>query len=408
MKKTVLLGVSLFAALSIVTGCGNGSGKSSEKDDQLNVTMALSEDEWKVMRNDVLPKFEKDSGIKVNAIQMEAGDVEKKLEAMVNAKKTDIDVIAQDVNTTSKLVYNGLVEDLTENKDIIPEEAFDKQKTIGDYGDKTYFLPYRPNVEINYYNKTKFDEFGLESPTNWDELLNVAKTIKEKDGIGRVAFKLEMSGDPIELVEFMRSAGGDPLVLNDEGSQEAFTYLQKLWPYLSENSLKGTFSTTNGFLAKDEVYYMPNWPFATNIVVGDGGRKDILATSGFEGPKGKVKTLGGEVLGVVKGTEKKDEAIKFIEFMQKKETQEILLEKNGWPSFRTDVKGDETGWQKPYFDATAEALEVAEPLPNVEYWGEVAKMINDIFKETVIDQKEVKPVLDKYADKLQSIQKNYE
>lgn len=403
MKKKIwlrgLVGVGVLASLILLVACGGPTKKAATP--TLNVTMGLSDEEWKVMNQDVLPAFEKESGIKVNAIQMEAADVAKKLQASVAAKKNDIDVISQDVNTTAQLVADGYMADLSDQTKIIPSSTYPIQKQVGVFNGKTYFLPYRPNVEINYYNKTKFDKYGLQPPTNWDELLTVAKTLKAKEGIGRVAFK--MSGDVIELVEFIRSAGGDPLNLNDAGTITALTYLQKLMPFLSDDTLKGTFSTTNTFLAKDEVYYMPNWPFATNIIVGDGGRKDIHATAGFAGPKKAVKTLGGEVLGVVKGTKNKTAALKFIKYLESKKVQQLLLKKNGWPSFRADVTGTVTGWQAPYYQATDAALKIAQPLPNVTYMPDVNKLINDIFQETCVQGKDVKTVLQDYQPKLAKI-----
>ena len=37
-----------------------------------------------------------------------------------------------------------------------------------------------------------------------DELYDVAKTMKEAEGVGRVALKIKLSGDVIEIAEFIR------------------------------------------------------------------------------------------------------------------------------------------------------------------------------------------------------------
>ncbi|MBT9779789.1 extracellular solute-binding protein [Clostridium sp. MCC353] len=398
MKKSSMklaaagLAVSMLAA-GLLTGCGS---KAKNDPSTLRVTMALSEEEWAVMRKSVIPEFEKANNVKVEAVQVEASDVVKKLQAMQGSGKVEIDLIAQDANNLSSLVYNGLVEDLSEYVDLIPAESIGNLAEAGQFDGRTYFMPYRPNAEINYYNENKFNEYGLKVPANWDELYETAKVLKEKEGIGRVALKIKMSGDVIELAEFIRSAGGDPLVLNDEGSIEAFTYLQKLWPELSENTIKASFSSTNGFLAKDEVYYAPNWPFGANIIVKDGGKKEIKAYAGFEGPKGLVKTLGGEMLGIPAGSPNKELAVKFIQYLESKEVQETLMRENGWASFRSDAYGEAEEWQKPYFEATLEALAAAQPLPNVPYWSEAQQAINDAAKE-IVEGKDVKTTLDKYA-----------
>lgn len=398
-KSSMKLAAAGIAAAMLVSGLltGCGGGKAKNDPSTLRVTMALSEEEWAVMRKSVIPEFEKANNVKVEAVQVEAGDVVKKLQAMKGSGKVEIDLIAQDSNNLSSLVYNGLVEDLTEYESLIPAESIGSLAKAGQFDGKTYFMPYRPNAEINYYNENKFNEYGLTAPTNWDELYETAKVLKEKEGIGRVALKIKMSGDVIELAEFIRSAGGDPLVLNDEGSIEAFTYLQKLWPELSENTIKASFSSTNGFLAKDEVYYAPNWPFGANIIVKDGGKKEIKAYAGFEGPKGLVKTLGGEMLGIPAGSPNKDLAVKFIQYLESKDVQETLMRENGWASFRNDAYGEAEEWQKPYFEATLEALAAAQPLPNVSYWSEAQQAINDAAKEIAIEGKDVKTTLDKYA-----------
>lgn len=394
--KLVAAGIAVsILATGMLTGCG--SSKKENDASTLRVTMALSEEEWAVMRKSVIPEFEKANNVKVEAVQVEASDVVKKLQAMQGSGKVEIDLIAQDTNNLSGLVYNGLVEDLSEYVNLIPEECIGNLAEAGQFDGKTYFMPYRPNAEINYYNENKFNEYGLKAPANWDELYETAKVLKEKEGIGRVALKIKMSGDVIELAEFIRSAGGDPLVLNDEGSIEAFTYLQKLWPELSENTIKASFSSTNGFLAKDEVYYAPNWPFGANIIVKDGGKKEIKAYAGFEGPNGLVKTLGGEMLGIPAGSPNKELAIKFIQYLESKEVQETLMRENGWASFRNDAYGEAEEWQQPYFEATLEALAAAQPLPNVPYWSEAQQAINDAAKEIAIEGKDVKTTLDKYA-----------
>lgn len=416
-KSKWMLALMAAATLTVgVAGCGNANKSNDAKSEDvkteegakapadsstLRVTMALSEEEWAVMREKVISKFEEENNCKVEAVQVEAADVIKKLEAMNGAGKMEIDLLAQDVNNTYEMISKGLVEDLSQYADMIPDAAIGKLSEAGNVDGKLYFMPYRPNAELNFYNSKYFDQYGVKAPTTWDELYDAAKTIKEKDGIGRVCFKIGMNGDAIEVVEFLREAGGDPLVLNDEGCVEAFTFLQKLWPELSENTLTAGFSTMNGFLAKEEVYYGPNWPFAMNIVVKDGGKKEVLANSGVKGPKGLVKTLGGEVLGIPVGSPNKEMALKFIEYLQSKEVQSILMRDLGWASFRDDVYEEVEEWQKPYFEVLTECLAVAEPLPNVPYWGKAQQALNDASKEILMDGADVKTTLDKYAEQIQ-------
>ena len=71
-------------------------------------------------------------------------------------------------------------------------------------------------------------------------------------------------------------------------------------------------------------------------------------------------------------------------------------------SSRIHVSGQADDWQKPYFEATQAALAAAEPLPNVPYWSEVQQAINDALKETLVEGKDVKTTLDKYAAQIEA------
>lgn len=407
-KRVVSITLGTTLALSLVAGCSTKKEATPQQGGQkvLRVAMGLGEDEWKVMRSDILPKFEKDNNVKVEAVQVEAKDIVEKLSAQQKANKVEIDLITQDVNELYALVDRGIVDDLTANKNIIPKTAIKGMIDVGTFDGKLLFLPYRPNVEIAYYNEKKFQEVGLTPPKNWDELMNVAKTFKGKEKIGRVAIKANLDIDNVlHIFDFVRSAGGDPYVLNDEGSVKAFTYLQQLYPYLSPDSKKANWNFMNQFLATDSVYLGQNWPFGVNKIVKEGGKKEIKAYSGWAGPVKESHTLGGEVIGIPKGTPNKDLALKFAEYLMSKDVQETLVAKLAWPSVRTDAYGKVEEWQKPYFDAVNKALQNAEPRGNVKYWPTVQQSLIDAFKDIVQNGKPVKETLDIYAKKIADAKK---
>ena len=65
--------------------------------------------------------------------------------------------------------------------DSLPEAM--KTDVLGFEDGGIYYLPGCTTGPVYFYNKTIFDELGLNPPTNWDELVSVSKTIKEKKGI---------------------------------------------------------------------------------------------------------------------------------------------------------------------------------------------------------------------------------
>jgi trehalose transport system substrate-binding protein len=401
----------LVSALALA-GCGTAKEEAPKQGEQaggkeeakvLRVVMGLGENEWEVMRSDIFPKFEQEHNVKIEAVQAEAAEVPDKLEAQIKAGKVEIDLITQDVNNLFGLVSRGLVDDLSGSKDIIPKEVIDAMVDVSTFDGKLLFLPYRPNVEIAYYNENKFNDAGLSVPKTWDELLNVAKELKDKEGIGRVAIKANLQGDNVlHIFDFVRSAGGDPYVLNDEGSVKAFEFMQKLYPLLAPDSKTANWNFMNTFLANESVYLGQNWPFGVNVIVQEGGKKEVKAYSGWAGPVKESHALGGEVIGIPKGTPNKDLAIEFAKYLMSKDVQETLVSKLAWPSVRTDAYAKVEEWQKPYFDAVNQALQNAEPRGNVPYYPEVEKAILGAFQDIVVDGNDVKSTLDQYAQKIKA------
>jgi hypothetical protein len=115
--------------------------------------MGLGEVEWRVMRERIFPPFEQQHDVSIRGIQVEAPDAVKKLIAMHRAQRMEVDLITQDVLWLAPLVEAGLVEDLSSYRDIITEMAIPQLVQVGEMNGRQYFMPYRPNVKIAYYNE---------------------------------------------------------------------------------------------------------------------------------------------------------------------------------------------------------------------------------------------------------------
>lgn len=399
MMKRFLLALALLAA-----GCARaeepGPAASPVTGDRPVLTFytALGQAEWKVMREEVVPPFEQAQNCVVRSINVESGEMARKLNALNQGGAMDVDVIGQDNMALWQLVQQDLLEDLTPYEKAIPPETIDALVDVGRFGGKLYFMPYRPNVEIAYYNETYLKKNGVTPPEDWDQLYEAAKTLYQREGVGRVAIKADgTAGATVHYFDFINAAGGDPMALNDAGCKRAFAYLQQLWPFLSPESRRADFNTMNQFLAMESVYLGRNWPFGIEVIVNQGEKQDIKAYHGWRGPVREAHTLGGEVLGIPKGAPHKDLALKFVAHMQSKDTQALLVRRLAWPPMREDAYGEVPAWQKPYFAAVKEALAHAVARPNVPYWEDFDKAINLAAREIFLDRADVNATLDKYA-----------
>lgn len=404
-KLSVAAGLAAF--LAVASACSPRDAKDADTSaapadggagKTLTFYTSLGQSEWRIMREEVFPEFEKAHNCKIDAIEVGSADLPRKLQSLKQAGRMNVDVFGQDNMALWSLVQADLVEDLTPYESRIPRETIPALVEVGRFAGKLRFMPYRPNVEITFYNQAYLDKHGLKPPGNWDELLSVARTLKEREGVGRVAIKADgTDAATVHLFDFMNAAGGDPMKLNDAGCVTAYQYLKDLWPYLSPESRRADFNTMNQFLAMESVYIGQNWPYGIEVVVNQGEKASVKAYRGWRGPVREAHTLGGEVLGIPKGAPNKDLALEFISYIESKEVQSRLVQKAAWPSMRTDAYGAVAEWQKPYFAAVNEALAHTIARPNVPYWEDFDRAANQAFREIVVKGADVKTTLDRYA-----------
>jgi trehalose transport system substrate-binding protein len=374
----------------------------------LRLTFSLTESEWQVMRRSVLEPFEEEYGCQVEANQVSQANLPKLLEALRLSGKMNIDVFGQDNMQLAILVKKGLVQDLSSEEENIPKSVIPTLIEAGKFEGKLYFMPYRPNVQIVYYNRDRFSQYGLDPPKNWDELYSVAKLFYDREGIGRVLIKGAGGiATTTQMYEFIVSAGGHPLAFNDEGSINTFSFIQKLWKYVAPDSRKAKYDTSNDYLAREACYIMQNWPFGYRLLVQEYGKTNIAVYGGFSGPVRRAHVVGGDVLGIPVGAPHRTLGLDFIRYVQSKEVQERLVGNLGWPSIRTDAYTRVPRWLEPPFEAVREALQYGVFRENVPYWTEFNKLFNEAFIRIVVRGEPVRSTLTAYHDKLEQVKEKY-
>jgi trehalose transport system substrate-binding protein len=370
----------------------------------LRVSIAMAESEAQVFDELIVQGFREETGGTIEVSNIEAADVVRTLESQVGSGNVQIDMVVQDNNTLAPLVEGGLVEEIQDAESVMPASTIDALKEVLQFDGTYYFLPARPNVQITYYNSNKFEEYGVEPPRTWDELLTVGQTIQEQAGVGQISIQGVAGGAVgVTVTQFLWQAGGDPLELNNEAGQQAFQFLQDLKPYLTPQYPTATFDTTNTYLLNESVVLAQNWPFGVNVIVQEGGKTEVLAYAGWEGPAGNALVLGGDVFGIVKGSENYDMAVDMAKFWMTRDVQEQLTARIGWAAMRDDALGAVEEWQQPYFEVVSEALAVTRPRPNVVYWTDVENILTEAFNEIVSGGAEVASTLDKYQEQIDAL-----
>ncbi|WP_456276563.1 ABC transporter substrate-binding protein [Bacillus sp. AK128] len=191
MKKNVLGMLTTFLAVSVfLSGCngstetttedGNSNGSESSEVVELELFSTKTENPETYQR--LVDKFEEENPtIKVEVVSQPDSTTVLK----TRLTKDDLpDIIAIGGNPTfGEIARAGVLKDFSDDPlvDNINDEFLNQVKNIVSYDEeKVYGLPYAGNAVGVIYNKTKFEELGLEIPTTWDEFIETAETIKQK------------------------------------------------------------------------------------------------------------------------------------------------------------------------------------------------------------------------------------
>ena len=372
----------------------------------LTVTMRLAEAEWRVMRQDVLPSFERACNCRVRAIDVPPELLTQRLKAMRDAGRTEIDLFAQDNMRLQELVESGLVQVLEEDGGPHGRGGAAVVGRGRHPGGTAPLPPFRPNVQIAYYNSEKFDAYGLRPPRTWGELLSVAKTFKEREGLGRVLFQ-GVGGAPTvtQLYEWIVSAGGDPLDLGHPATVATFRFLRELAPYLSPDSRRAKWDTTNDALAQESAYLAQNWPFGVPLLIREYGKHAIRTYSGWAGPAREAHVIGGDVLGIPVGAPNRDLALRLIRHLQSREIQETLASRLGWPTIRGDAVGALEPWMRPHVAAVQDAMRHGVFRENVPYWAEYERIASEAVERILWRKEAVDEALPPLAARLSDLRK---
>jgi trehalose transport system substrate-binding protein len=395
----------LVAAMALVASACGAPQTTQEGDGQLSGTsitfnVSLAEEEQEGIQQ-VLDAFSQQTGAEVKVSNVPAEDIPNKLQVEVDSGQHTIHLISYDNNTLATLVDQELVQPLDEVE--IPGEV--SESLIPATFDGTqYFLPFRPNVRVAYANEQQFQSAGVSSPpASFDEYRSMAETFMQETGQPRVTVSLAPgSSAPVVVSEWILSFGGDPVVLNDEGSVEAMTELQAMWEdgLLARESLQGEFDTEVDYLRGETAFYAQNWPFTSSIFQDEGVLELFMIDNGWAGPDGEFHVIGGDVLAIPTGVEgdQKEAAIELANFLMGQEAQSILAEVNAWPSIRDDAVQNVPSELQPTFDAVQEALANGWYRPSVSYWPAVQTAMDEAVRRILQEGEDPKTVLDELHD----------
>lgn len=348
MKKTMRIMAILMVVVSLLslTACSRtGSGDSPDTDTPHDVvqkeeSVQSSEETtetvqivfWTTNSSEYaaeIEQFEKENpGIDVvTAYQGGYDDMYQKLQAAAMTGETPNVAQMGERFSIATLANAGLLANMDEilsddaMNDILP--AFLEHFT---YKGHVVALPFCCSVPIMYYNKTLFEQMGLQVPTTWEELVEVATTLtidENGDGVNEV-WGVSFDDAPASYMKSYIIDHGGSLVDADGNinvnTKETVAMLQWVQDMVFEDKCMAA----NQYLSSYEDFFAGKVAilFAAsacyNWFDGTIGEQFEFATAEMpSGPDGSSQVmLGGNALGVFKSTPEQEAAsAKLVEFL---------------------------------------------------------------------------------------------
>jgi trehalose transport system substrate-binding protein len=370
----------------------------------ITVAMQLAAWERQSMQTHVLPLLESACRCRLRHLDIAPEELAPRLMAMQRAGNMEIDLFMQDNMRLQELVDAGLVSPLTPQEAQTAATIIPELTAEGALDGRQYFLPFRQNVQIVYYQAEKLARYQLRPPQTWPELLEVARVLYEQEGVGRVLFK-GGGGAPTatQLYEWIVSAGGDPFDFTHPGTLATFDFLAALSPYLAPASHTAQWESTNEALAQQNVYLAQNWAFGSRYLQQTASTTAIRSYSGWSGPAREAHVIGGDFMGIPTGASHREQVLALIRHMQSREVQEILAKRLGWPSVRTDVDVPADAGLQPHDASVQEALRHGIFRKHIHLWTAYERLVSEAVNRILWHHEAPKDVLASLADDLANL-----
>lgn len=333
IKKILSLVSALCLGLSIVSCSGNSNNTTGNDKKQLRFAI------WDIGQK---PGFEE--------VAKEFNKKNPNIEVVVEVTPyknyfTTLDTAAQGNNLPDIITINapnflkyqegGKLMDLS-SYDINLDDFNPAVRDIYTVSDKSYALPRDFDAIGMWYNKTLFKELGLEVPKTYEEMLETAKKLKEKDP--EIIPVFIPHGDNQGGYWNLVIQQGGQIVNNDGktgwGSPEALAamnfYNDLVKNGLSEKptKLEGIDNITSVANKKIGMFYSGTWTTAEVATLENKDDIDV-APIPLSGKNDVSSVVHGVGTAVAANTKNPDEAKMFIEFMATDEANKIIAEKSG-------------------------------------------------------------------------------
>lgn len=406
MKKTrkyisVCLCVVMFASMCLCVGCQKKAETIEKKKKQIELWHY-----WDIPGNqqhleklvDQFNQSQDEIEVKVSYIPDE--DFKKQLAlSMAEEKMPDIALV-----DSSDFQFLHQMKPFADLTDEIPELREYSEKALApcSVNGRIYGQPFGVNCTAMFYNKKILEKAGCKVPENWEEFKEVAEMVSDKTIKGFAITALQTEESMYEFLPILWSMGGDIHSINIATGQQAFLFLKEMEQEgsLSLQSISLTMGDLTNQFIKGKIAMMFNSSMAIDSI--REGNPDLeFGVAAIPCGNPQVTVAGGEILAVA-DNENKEYAIQFLKFLADKKRMKEYIDEFGFLAPRQEIMQQqfENDKEKGTFIDLYQNARTREISGN---WPQISLTLSDTLREILVNENDSQTILDKSAEKIESI-----
>ncbi|MFC4785653.1 extracellular solute-binding protein [Nocardioides sp. MAHUQ-72] len=425
MRRTLPALAGAAALALTLTACGGGDSKSSaetpKNSSESSVDPASLKAEltwWDTsdpanegpVYDELIKKFNEEyPNVKIDHQMVPFGEAQSKFKTAAQSGSGAPDILRAEVAWTPEFASLGYLYALDGTPLLEDNDFLESPLSSNVFDGKTYGVPQVTDTLGLMYNKKLLDEAGVEVPTTWDELKEVAPTIKQKTGADAIA----LGSGGYYLLPFIYGEDGDlvdtdakKITVNSDANVKGMQTAQDL--VKSGASVKPVANdadaTIQTLFQEGKVAMMINGPWTVSAVEGSpdfGGLDNLGVAPVPAGSAGQGAPVGGHNYVIYSGMsdDKAEAAIAFVKFMSSAESQAYTADKLGTLPTR-DSAYDEVSNEK--VSMWQDAMNVAHARPWIPEGGLFFTPLDVMGTEIMVQGQDPKKALDKAADTFKS------
>jgi multiple sugar transport system substrate-binding protein len=238
-------------------------------------------------------------------------------------------------------------------------------------------VPWYVDTRVLYYRTDLLEEAGYkEAPKTWDELRDAAKKLRQR-GDDKYGISIDTNEQSLSFM-FARQNGsklieGNEAYFNEPEFVEAVEYLDGFFKDGSAPVDLGL-DIVQAFRGDGILPMFISGPWMVKLINDQAPELEgKWATAVLPAKETNTSTLGGSDLSVFQHTKNKEEALKFLAFMSKPETQVKWLDMTNSLPANKEAWNDKQLQENQYYKVFGEQLENAQPMPVIKPFEKIAQ-----------------------------------